>query len=278
VAIGKRLARVHEEERGDLESAEGAYQFVLDVAPLDPDALEALDRLHTASGEAEKLVVVLSRRAQIIADPEEKVGHTLRLAGDPARTTSAAWTRRWCSTARWSRGSTRATARASTRWRPSTGAGALGRALRGAGAQARRGGLGRGARGDVHPHGAHRGVLPGAPDDAVKLYEQVLVIRGEEAETLSAIAALHEAAGRWQDLIDVLERQLGSEADSDRRVEIALRVAAVYLEKLGDVERAIEGYRRVLDIEPASFDALRALAAIYRAGSAGTSWWSRCRR
>ncbi len=266
VAIGKRLARVHEEERGDLASAEGAYQFVLDVAPLDADALEALDRLHTASGEAEKLVVVLSRRAQIIADPEEKVVHTLRLAAilrdDLGRVDEAVVQYRAViegvdARNRPSLDALEAIYTAQERWADLYSV--QERKLDAADSDEE--------RAETYTNMARIAEsYLGRPDDAVKLYEQVLVIRGEEAETLSAIAALHEAAGRWQDLIDVLERQLGSESDSDRRVEIALRVAAVYLEKLGDVERAIEGYRRVLDIEPASFDALRALAAIYRHG------------
>ncbi|MDB4931690.1 MAG: domain protein putative component of TonB system [Myxococcaceae bacterium] len=266
VAIGKRLARVHEEERGDLPSAEGAYQFVLDVAPLDADALESLDRLHSASGEAEKLVTVLTRRAQITEDPEEKVTHTLRLAGllrddlgrvDDAVVQYRAVIEKVDPRNRPSLDALEAIYAAQERW-PDLYA-VQERKLDAADSDEE--------RAETYTRMARIAEsYLGRPDDAVKLYEQVLVIRGEEAETLSAVAALHESAGRWQDLIDVLERQLGSEADSDRRVEIALRVAAVYLERLGDVERAIEGYRRVLDIEPASFEALRALAAIYRHG------------
>lgn len=266
VAIGKRLARVHEEERGDLPSAEGAYQFVLDVSPLDADALEALDRLHTATGEAEKLVTILERRARITEDPEEKVGHTLRLAGllqnDLGRVDDAVVQYRAVVEGVDARNRPSLDALESIyanqqRW-PDLYA-VQERKLDAADSDDE--------RAETYTRMARIAEsYLGRPDDAVKLYEQVLVIRGEEAETLSAIAALHEGAGRWTDLIDVLERQLGSEADSDKRVEIALRVAAVYLEKLGDTERAIESYRRVLDIEPASFDAMRALAAIYRAG------------
>ncbi len=266
VTIGKRLARVHEDERADLLSAEGAYQFVLDVAPLDADALESLDRLHSASGDAEKLVSVLSRRAQITEDAEEKVTHTLRLAGilrddlgrvDDAVVQFRAVVENIDARNRPSLDALEAIYAAQERWADLYAV--QERKLDAADSDEERAetytGMARIAESYL-----------GRPDDAVKLYEQVLVIRGEESESLSAIAALHEAAARWQDLIDVLERQLGSEADSDRRVEIALRVAAVYLEKLGDVERSIEGYRRVLDIDPVSFDALRSLSAIYRHG------------
>ncbi len=266
VAIGKRLARVHEEERGDLAAAEGAYQFVLDVAPLDADALEALDRLFSAAGEAEKLVSILERRARIAQDPEDKVEHTLRLArllqDDLGRADAAVVQYRAIvegidARNRPSLDALDAIYTAQEKWAELFAV--QERKLDAVDSDEER------AETYTRMARVAEGYL-GRPDDAVKLYEQVLVIRGEESETLSAIAALHETAGRWPELIDVLERQLGSELDADRRVAIALKIPAVHLERLHDVERAIEGYRRVLDIEPSAFDALRALAAIYRAG------------
>ena len=55
------------------------------------------------------------------------------------------------------------------------------------------------------------------PDDAVRLWTEVLTLRGEDPEALHNLANLHEAAGRYQDFIDVLERQLASSEDVDAR-------------------------------------------------------------
>ncbi len=264
--IGKRLARVHEEELGDLESAEAAYSFVLGVAPLDPAALEALDRIYAAAGEAEKLAMVLERRAQIAEDPEAKTDFTFRLAeltrnelgqGEAA--------------VRWYRA---IVDDIDAQHRPSLDALAglyqeLERWAELYAIEQRRLDVAEGDAEQAEIYG-RMAVLAqdylSQPDEAVRLYEQVLVIRGEEPETLGALAALHEAAGRWTELVDILERQLASEDDAERRTAIALRVAEVFLHRVGDVERAIDGYRRALDLDPGCFDAHRALAAIYRAG------------
>ncbi|MEZ4408920.1 MAG: tetratricopeptide repeat protein [Polyangiales bacterium] len=265
VAIGKKLARVHEEELGDLASAEGAYQFVLEVSPLDPDALESLDRIYSAGAESEKLALILERRAQIAQDPDDKVEHLSRLA----RILHEDLNRLDDAVARYRE----IVEQVDARHRPSLDA------LESIYFNAERWpelyavyqrkldvADGDEEQADLYGRmGALAEQYLGRPDDAVQLYERVLSLRGEEADTLGAIAALHESAGRWQDLIDVLERQLAAELDPDRRVAVALRIAGVYLHRVGDTERAVEGYRRALDIEPASFDALRALASIYRA-------------
>lgn len=265
--IGKRLARVHEEELGDLASAEGAYAFVLDVSSHDLDALDALDRIYTGSGDAEKLAGVLARRAEVAQDPESKTDFNFRLAQilqeslgrtddavaryreivekiDPLHRPSLdALEAIYLQTERWPALYANAQRKLEVVTDPDEQAQIYTQMAQ------------------VAEH------YLGRPDEAVGLYDQVLAIRGEEPATLASIAALHEAAGRWPELIDVLERQLAAESDADQRVLIALRIASVYQHRLGDLDRAIEGYRRVLDLEPASFDALRALADIYRNGA-----------
>lgn len=262
--IGKRLARVHEEELQDLSSAEAAYKFVLEVVPLDTDALESLDRIYSASGDAAQLAGVLDRRAQAATDEEQKVEFTFRLAqilqeplgridesvaryrsileGIDARHVPSieALEQIYLHNEKWPELYSVYQRKLEV------------------------------AQGDEEQAQIYSNMARladqylGRPDDAVKLLEQVLALRGEDPEALAGLAGLHEAAGRYPELIDVLERQLASEDDHERRVDIALRIPGVYLHQLRDVDRAIEGYRRVLDIDPNSFDALRALADIYR--------------
>ena len=266
--IGKRLARVHEEELQDLQSADAAYSFVLDVEPLDPDALEALDRLYTATGDAARLATILERRAQAATDDEQRVEFTFRLAQilqeslgqteqavaryrsivdtlDPRHAQSLE--------------ALEAIYLAGERWQElyDTYQRKLDIAS------------GDEEQAEIYARMARLADQSlGRPDDAVALLDRVLNLRGEDTETLAALANLHEAAGRHRELIDVLERQLAAEMDDQQRVLIALRIPAVHLHQLRDVERAIEGYRRALDIDPSSFDALRALADIYRAQQA----------
>lgn len=264
VVIGKRLARVHEEELSDPVSAEGAYAFIAEVSSHDPDALEALDRLYSASGDAERLAEVLSRRAEGAEDPYIKTEFTFRLAQilqtnlervdeaviryraivdglDPQHAPSLdALEAIYLQSERWPELYENGRRKLESATDPDEQAGIYTQMAQ------------------VAQH------YLGRPDEAVRLYEQVLGLRGEEPETLGAIATLHEEAGRWPALIETLERQFAAENDPDQRVLVALRIASVIHYRVGDLERAIEGYRRVLDIDTANFDALRALAGIYR--------------
>jgi tetratricopeptide (TPR) repeat protein len=268
VSIGKRLARVHEEELGDLASAEGAYAFVAEVSTHDPDALEALDRLYTASGDAEKLASVLARRAEITEDAFNKTELTFRLAQilqvslervDDAVLRYRAIVDGLDPQHRPSLDALEAIYLQAERWPELFENGRrLLEVLTDTEEQA-------GVYTQMAQVAQH---YLARPDEAVRLYEQVLALRGEEPETLGALATLHESAGRWPELIEALERQFGAENDPEQRVQVALRIAQVIHHRVGDLERAVESYRRVLDLEPASFDALRALARIYRDASA----------
>ncbi|MEZ4393540.1 MAG: tetratricopeptide repeat protein [Polyangiales bacterium] len=265
VVIGKRLARVHEEELGDLASAEGAYAFVAEVSTYDADALDALDRLYTASGDAERLAEVLARRVDSVEDAYLKTEFTFRLAQilqlslervDDAVLRYRAIVDHLDPQHRPSLDALEAIYLQSERWAE----------LYENGRRKLEGVTDPEEQADIHTQMAQVAQhYLGRPDEAVQLYEQVLSLRGEEPETLGAIASLHEEAGRWPQLIEVLERQFAAENDPDLRVQVALRIAAVIHYRLGDVERAIDGYRRVLDIDTANFDAMRALAGIYRA-------------
>jgi tetratricopeptide (TPR) repeat protein len=263
--IGKRLARVHEEELQDLQSADAAYSFVLDVEPLDPEALEALDRLYSASGDAARLAPVLDRRAQASNDNEQKVEFTYRLAQilqDPLGQTeqAVACYRSIIDTLDAEHAPSLDALEAiylqGERWPELYDTYQRKLALSTDDQE----------QAEIYSRMARLAdQYLGRPDDAVGLLEKVLTLRGEDSDTLASLANLHEAAGRNDDLIDVLERQLSAEPDDQKRVMIALRVPAVHLHQRRDAERAIEGYRRVLDIDPNNFDALRALADIYRA-------------
>src|SRR5690606_26708258 len=79
VMIGKRLARVYEEELGDIERSEASLRFVVALAEKDQEALEALDRIYYEHGAHESLVDVIKRRVAASEDPLEQVELNYRL-------------------------------------------------------------------------------------------------------------------------------------------------------------------------------------------------------
>ena len=72
-SIGKRLARVFEEELGDVQKAEETYQYVLSVEPLDTEALGNLDRIYTAQEQYPELARTLEQRVLAPAEPFELI-------------------------------------------------------------------------------------------------------------------------------------------------------------------------------------------------------------
>ena len=263
-SIGKKLARIYEEELNDIENAEAAYNYVLSVVPLDAEALERLDVIYTGTGNAERLAQVLDRRVQAATEATQKVELSYRLAQiletelqqlEPAISRYRSIVDQLDPKHEEALNALERLFNEAELW-PDLFA-TYEKKLDVA--------FGDSDRADILAKMASLAAGQLAkPDEAVRLWNEVLTLRGEDPDALHNLANLHEAAGRYQDLIDVLERQLASSDDVDARAQTAMRIPRVYESALNDRERAIEGYRRVLDIDPNSLEALAALANIYR--------------
>ena len=86
---------------------------------------------------------------------------------------------------------------------------------------------------------------------------------GEDAEALRALAEDAESSGRAEDAADLLGRLI-EVAPATERVELTLRQAGLLADGVGDIERALDGYRWVREREPGHPTALRALARLLR--------------
>jgi tetratricopeptide (TPR) repeat protein len=99
----------------------------------------------------------------------------------------------------------------------------------------------------------------GRPDEAIAAYKKVLEL---DASSWSALRALDELLTRrnmWSELAENLEAQFALASADDLKLSLMLRLAALREEKMGLIDVAIEGYRQVLEQEPANRDALSAL-------------------
>ncbi len=267
-ALGKRLARVFEEELGDADKAEESLRFVLGVAPSDADALAELDRLYSARGKAAELADVLERRLAGSELGHEQIEYALRLGrlydGVLARQDDAVRVYRLvidglepaCEEA------LRPLERiyeARADWT------ALDALLEGE--------L-RHAVGDVQEAEirAKRALVAaehlGKVDEAIEAWQRVLDLRGEDPEALGALARLYEKQSRWEELTELLERQLDVSESTEARVAVLAHRARVFAEHLGRAEEALETRRRILEVDPGHLPTLRLLAAGFRASEA----------
>jgi len=104
--------------------------------------------------------------------------------------------------------------------------------------------------------------------DSQSAITELLAILEELPNHASAVLALskiYEKLGANEEMADLLERQIRN-ADSDSnqtaKVELLMRLAEVSESRLGDVNRALQTYRSVLDIDSHNRPALEALIRI----------------
>lgn len=108
--------------------------------------------------------------------------------------------------------------------------------------------------GHIETHGGRLDALQANLDD-----------RPGHGPSIDALYELLDGKGQHALLADVLERQavrLHEGSEDARSAELWGRVAAIAETKLGQIDRALQSYRRVVDVS-AQPDALRALARLY---------------
>jgi len=103
-----------------------------------------------------------------------------------------------------------------------------------------------------------------APDDAKQKWHQVLDLRGDDPVAFDALADLYEDAEQWQELVEVLERQVDAVDSDDGRIRLYYRLGGVLRDRLNQDREAIDTFHRILDLDPTNVDALYAVAALYR--------------
>ncbi len=261
-ATGLRLARVFEEELGDITKAEETYRYVLGVEPLEPKALVELDRIYVSLESYPELAQILEQRVKVPLEPYELIelwGRLGQVYEEQLGQTDDA---------------IRAFRRLFDELEPQNEAAiyALERLYGTKGAwtdlmnvYTRELDITTNER-DVRAKMAR---LLAAPDHlnnisaAIDMWKQVLDL-GVDTEALFALANLYERESRWGELCEVLEQQFDAEETDEGRVAVLLRRAKLYNDQLHRDDMALDDYNRALDIEYANAEALYAIAEIWR--------------
>ncbi len=263
-AIGKRLARVFEEELADVAKAEETYRYVLTVAPQESDALANLDRIYSSLEQWPELAGVLEQRAVVADDAQDKVELYSRLGqvyeeqlgqvDDAIR----AYRMIFDELEPTNEGAIAALGRIyelKEAWTDLTAV--YQREL-------------DNAVGDVQEAEIRAKMARiaserlGQVEEAIEGWKRVLDLRGEDPEALWALADLYQRQSKWAELTDVLERHFDIADSDEERVNILTRRARLFSEQLGRDDEALETWQRVLDIDFSNIAALRATAQIWR--------------
>ncbi|MBK07695.1 MAG: hypothetical protein CL920_33475 [Deltaproteobacteria bacterium] len=103
----------------------------------------------------------------------------------------------------------------------------------------------------------------GKPEEAIELYENVLDSNERDEESLTALETLYQQTERWDSLVDVVTRLLSVVTGVERKKGFYRVLGQTYGEHLNDEQKAIEGWQKVLDLDPKDLEALEALRVIY---------------
>ncbi|HZS39705.1 MAG TPA: tetratricopeptide repeat protein, partial [Polyangia bacterium] len=103
----------------------------------------------------------------------------------------------------------------------------------------------------------------GMPDEAEAAYKRVLGLDPENAGAYVALVQLYSAGERWSDLRALLEERKARSLDAEGRLSLLFQISDLDEGVLGSQEAAIKDYVEILELEPGSQRAFRALDRLY---------------
>ncbi|HJL30624.1 MAG TPA: hypothetical protein RMI62_16220, partial [Polyangiaceae bacterium LLY-WYZ-15_(1-7)] len=258
------LARLYDDQLGDLDAAERTYAKLIEVDGDNPDsvlpAARALERIHMGRDEHEKLAGDLRLQIKLEFDQEKRgelllrlatlleevledtdgaiAAHRQRLDVDPADVSAMRSLERLYEQ--------------KGEWQKLIGV-----------LQSREASIDDATEQEVVVQriGEVYETKLEDLDNAIVAYNDALSRFGPHAETLVALARLYERGERWDDLLEILEMQ-EEQAEGEAAAELRFRRAQLMRTKTGDVERAIETYAEVLEVLPGHEGTITALEEV----------------
>lgn len=104
-------------------------------------------------------------------------------------------------------------------------------------------------------------------DEARRYYVEVLERVPGDPQALGVLEQLYAQGANWNELLVIYRQRVESSTDRERRIELLFKIARIEEEKGARVDEAMATYRSVLDEDPMSTRALRALERLYEASS-----------
>lgn len=102
-------------------------------------------------------------------------------------------------------------------------------------------------------------------EGAESRWREVLALDSMHGPALVALDRLDRALGRWDDLVQVIDRRLAltTSAQVEERVELLLAQGDVWHQRLSRVDRAAQVYAEALTLDPGSRRAMHQLGVLY---------------
>ncbi len=97
------------------------------------------------------------------------------------------------------------------------------------------------------------------PQEAISVYKEILESSEENRAALEALDRLYEQESMWDDLAEILVRELSLSVEKAEEIGFRVRLASLHEQELNDLETAIGTYEVVLGIDPDNLPALESL-------------------
>lgn len=101
------------------------------------------------------------------------------------------------------------------------------------------------------------------PGRAIGAYSDLLANEQGHMPSLEALERLYSASAQWDDVLEVLNRQLQAVYEPDQQVLIYGKLAALHEEQYEDYDAAVEDYTNVLGVDPSNETAIQNLERLY---------------
>ena len=84
-----------------------------------------------------------------------------------------------------------------------------------------------------------------------------------KAHDWDGLEGLYASVRDFEGLVDVFAQEADNTSDTQLKLDLSFRTARVFEERLGDPQRAVRSYERVLSVDAKNLRAAEALAKIY---------------
>ncbi len=105
--------------------------------------------------------------------------------------------------------------------------------------------------------------LAGDVEKAIATHQRILDLDPSDRIAIDALSALYERENRFDALIGILMRAIDLASDKKATVPLREKIGTLYEGKLDNVEKAIETYRAILEIDAGHLSTLQALERQY---------------
>jgi tetratricopeptide (TPR) repeat protein len=256
------IARIWEDQIGEVDEAIGALQRVLEIDGGDKNALDALVRLYEQEARWSELAHTLTRKVELSQDVEENVALRMRVAGlcEAELEDDEAAVQWYRGVLEFEPGHAGAL---SSLERLYTGHEAWSELIQTYEVQL------------VNTQAAEEQIAILAKmasiyeeefesnKDAAACFERIFAIDSTSMSGIKNLERLLRALGEWHRLIEVLEHHITQVSEAEEITDLYLQIGEIYYRELAQVDKAEQVYNAARDFNPNSAAALHALGQLY---------------